>query len=107
MATKYTYFDEGTYRAFLERCEFNEEQIDFLVDQRDSFETTKRQTDTETCPTCGNRKEVNYFDYDGYEREMWYTMNRSGLFEDTEDNKSKITNWNPTHTRTYITETNY
>lgn len=36
---------------------------------------------------------------------LWYTMNRSGLFEnDDEENKSDINNWTPIETRHYITE---
>lgn len=35
-------------------------------------------------------------DFFSFEDEMWYTMNRSGLFEDRQ--------WTPTDTRKYITE---
>lgn len=102
--TKYTWFDVSQYTSFLERWGFNEEQINFLIDQRNSYETLKRSTEIEECECCHNTKEVNHFDYDNYERGMWYTMNRSGLFEDDEDNKTGITNWEPNDTRRFITE---
>ena len=39
---------------------------------------------------------------------MWYTMNRSGLFEkDDEENETEIDDWSPTDTRDYITEIDY
>ena len=41
---------------------------------------------------------------DNWERDQWYTFNRSGLFEDDESNKTDITNWQQWHTRLFITE---
>ena len=41
---------------------------------------------------------------DNWERDQWYTFNRSGLFEDDESNKTDITNWSQWETRHYITE---
>jgi len=77
------------YQRFLTNLKFNEEQIEFLSEQVKDFSIMKQ---------------YEYFDYDCYERDMWYTMNRSGLFEKDIDNKTGITNWSPNHTRKYITE---
>ena len=42
---------------------------------------------------------------DDWERDQWYTFNRSGLFEkDDEENLSDITDWGQDDTRRYITE---
>jgi hypothetical protein len=102
MAT--TWFSEDRYTKFLESYDFNEEQINFLIDQRHNFEALRRNTEREKCEKCGEYHETNDFDLDTYEREMWYTMNRSGLFEDDEENKTGITDWTPEHTRRFITE---
>jgi hypothetical protein len=103
--TTLSWFDVQKYSDFLTRFNFNEEQINFLIDQRRIYETAKRNTETVVCGTCGNSKEVRTFDNDTYEREMWYTMNCSGLFEkDDEDNKTGIKNWTPDYTRLFITE---
>lgn len=104
--TTLTWFSIDRYTNFLKRYDFNEDQINFLIDQRNAFESLKRNEEIEVCETCGKKKNAPQFDYDGYEREMWYTMNRSGLFEDDEENKTGITNWTPHHTRRFITECN-
>ncbi len=104
--TTLSYFDVNKYSDFLTRYNFNEEQINFLTDQRTIYETEKRSIETVTCDTCNKTTEIGTFDADTYEREMWYTMNRSGLFEDIEENLTGITNWNPKHTRQFITECN-
>ncbi len=70
---------------------FNDEQAEFIIQQRRNYEALK---------------EDEFFDYDSYERDMWYTMNRSGLFEKEKSNKSDITNWDPQDTRMHITEYN-
>jgi hypothetical protein len=85
------YTSSGDYVLWLERLDFNEAQIDFLITQREIYL---------------NSKDTEEFDYDSYERDMWYTMNRSGLFEDEPENKTEITDWTPTETRQYITEVN-
>lgn len=99
-----TWFNTDKYINFLKRWKFNEEQINFLIDQRNIFESQKRNTEEVVCNTCGNKKEVTTFNYDDYEREMWYTMNRSGLFENEKQNKTRIVNWTPDDTRRFITE---
>jgi hypothetical protein len=106
MATKHTYtwFNVDKYTKFLEAYDFNEDQINFLIDQKNNYENLKRSTETEICDKCGKAQEVSYFDEDTYEREMWFTMNRSGLFEDEEENRTGITDWTPAETRQFITE---
>lgn len=81
--------DSKSYASFLEENDFNQEQIDFIVKQRENYLNTK---------------EDEFFDEDTHERDMWYTMNRSGLFENDDFNKSEITNWSVSDTRLYITE---
>ncbi len=99
-----TWFDVHTYAEILRKDLFNDEQINFLIDQRNIYEDLKRSTETVICETCNKETEVSTFDDDTYEREMWFTMNRSGLFEDDEENLTGITDWTPNHTREYITE---
>lgn len=77
------------YEKYLFYMGFNFEQIEFIKKQR-AYYTLIR--------------EEEYFDEDTYERDMWYTMNQSGLFEDNEDNKSDITDWTPDDTRMFITQ---
>jgi hypothetical protein len=84
---KFKQFDD--YREFLKDMDFNPEQVNFIVQQRENYESLL---------------EDPMFYYDSYERDLWYTMNRSGLFENDENNKSRITSWDPSHTRLYITE---
>ncbi len=74
---------------YLEKIGFNEEQIMFIDEQINNYM---------------HQKEDEYFDYDSYERDMWFVMNRSGLFERDEDNKTDIFDWGPNETRSYITE---
>lgn len=74
------------YGKYLFYMGFNSEQIEFIKKQR-AYYTLIR--------------EEEYFDIDTYERDMWYTMNQSGLFE---DNKSDITDWTPDDTRMFITQ---
>ena len=80
------------YTHFLKFMDFNEEQIKFIIKQREVYDILRKEKE---------------FHYDTYERDMWYTMNRSGLFEREKSNKSQIYSWNPSHTRMFITETNY
>lgn len=82
------------YEDFLQKYDFNEEQIEFLCTQRQNY--------MQMVENAKDDKEAA-FDYDTYERDMWYTINRSGLFENDEDNKSGITNWGPNDTRRFIT----
>lgn len=81
--------DNNKYISFLLDNDFNQEQIDFIVKQRENYL---------------NLKIDELFDEDTYERDMWYTMNRSGLFENNKSNKSELTNWSVSDTRLYITE---
>lgn len=96
------------YRNYLERWGFNEEQIDFICDQYNAFKAARQdEGEGEKCSECGRKMPAPAFDLDGYERDMWYTMNRSGLFEKDDENKSGITSWEQYHTRRFITEVNY
>ncbi len=80
---------DEAYSRFLERMNFNPEQISFIIKQRGLFLSLRKNED---------------FYYDTYERDMWYTMNRSGLFEKTKENKSDIFEWKVFETRMFITE---
>lgn len=81
--------EDEEYQRFLKQLRFNSSQIDFLLKQRKNYLHLRKQKD---------------FHYDTYERDMWYTMNQSGLFENTKDNIIGIVNWTPQDTRLYITE---
>lgn len=70
---------------------FNEEQVKLILSVRKMYE---------------NQCEDEYFDEDTFERDLWHTMNRSGLFEDDDENSSGITNWGVSDTRRFITEYN-
>lgn len=84
---------ENKVRHYLTSCLFNEKQINFILKQIDDYNYAKGE---------------DWFDYDSYERDMWYTMNRSGLFEkNDEENETEIDDWSPTDTRDYITEIDY
>lgn len=89
-------YNSDQYLKYLEQCGFNEDQVNFIADQRNAFKEMKEN--------ARDNPEEFGFDEDTYERDMWYTMNRSGLFEDDDENKSGITNWGVTHTRRFITE---
>ena len=80
------------YIDYLLNDNFNDEQINFLVKQVNDYHS---------------QKESEYFYYDSYERDMWYTMNRCGLFENEETNKTEITEWEVNETRFYITDIPY
>ena len=81
-------------RHYLTLCSFNKKQIEFILEQIHYYNNLKENEE--------------FFDYDCYERDMWYTMNRSGLFEkDDEENETEIDDWSPTDTRDYITEIDY
>jgi len=83
-------FDEDkNYKQFLKNMDFNPEQVEFIFKQYQIYESLSKE---------------KHFDYDTYEGDMWYTMNRSGLFEKTKENKSGITSWDPHDTRLFITE---
>jgi hypothetical protein len=84
-----TILDKTDYIEFLKDWDFNDEQIEFLVKQRDNYLQLSEDPD---------------FDYDWYERDMWYTMNRSGLFEKDENNITEIYDWGPNETKLFITE---
>ena len=77
------------YNRRLEICNFNDAQIDLIIKCVDNYQVQKKG---------------EWFDEDTYEREMWYTMNQSGLFENEPENVSGFTNWGIGHTRRYITE---
>lgn len=74
------------HMAFLERCGFNQDQVSFICEQRRMFLALIEQCEQDDIP----------LDLDGYERDMWYTMNRSGLFEEKQ--------WGVMETRCFITE---
>ena len=81
-------------RHYLTSCLFSEKQINFILEQIHYYNNLKENEE--------------FFDYDCYERDMWYTMNRSGLFEkNDEENETEIYDWSPTDTRDYITEIDY
>jgi len=84
-----TAIEKSDYIKFLEDWDFNNEQIEFLVKQREIYLQLSEEPD---------------FYYDAYERNMWYTMNRSGLFEKDENNITEIYDWGPNETRLFITE---
>lgn len=83
------------YLEFLRESEFNDSQIKLIVDTRVNFEAFEKENE-------------NTEDYaailDGWERDQWYTFNRSGLFENDDFNDSGITDWEQSDTRRYITE---
>lgn len=81
-------------RHYLTSCLFSEKQINFILEQIHYYNNLKENEE--------------FFDYDCYERDMWYTMNRSGLFEkDDEENETEIDDWSPNETRDFITEIDY
>lgn len=80
------------FEKYLKKYKFNKEQIEFVIEQIKNFEFIKTQ---------------DYFDYDYWERDMWYVMNQSGLFENDESNLTGITNWTPKETREYISEIDF
>ena len=84
------------YFEFLKENDFNEKQIGLIMDVRNQFEEFE----------ADNENEEGYlFALDGWERDQWYTFNRSGLFEaNDEENVSDITDWAQEDTRRYITE---
>lgn len=79
--------EEKKYREELLYDKFNEKQVKFLIEQRNNYLDIK---------------DNDFFDYDSWERDMWYTMNRSGLFEKDKENKTEIYDWGPNDTRAYI-----
>ena len=85
---------ENKIRHYLTLCSFNKKQIEFILEQIHYYNNLKENEE--------------FFDYDCYERDMWYTMNRSGLFEkDNEENETEIDDWSPNETRDFITEIDY
>lgn len=80
------------FEKYLKEYNFNKEQIEFVLEQIKNFKFIETQ---------------DYFDYDYWERDMWYVMNQSGLFEDEESNLTGITNWTPEETREYISEIDF
>jgi hypothetical protein len=83
-----TISDVATYQQRLKESKFNAEQIELITRVKVEYEVAKTQP---------------LFTYDNWERDLWYTMNQSGLFEDDE-NKTGITAWGVSHTRMYISE---
>jgi hypothetical protein len=77
------------HTKLLKSYKFNAEQIEFILNEVENFRSQEKQ---------------EFFDYDTYERDAWYTFNRSGLFEKEKVNKTGITNWSPTETRKFVTE---
>ena len=72
---------------------FNKKQLELISTVRAEFKAFKQE--------CKNNLDA----IDGWERDQWYTFNRSGLFEaNDEENLSGITNWHQNDTRRYITE---
>ena len=74
------------YRNYLKFCNFNDAQIDLVIEQVNIF---------------NNSKVINV---DIHERDLWYTMNQSGLFEEDRTNTAMIYRWCQADTREYITE---
>ena len=77
------------YKDWLEDMDFNPEQVEFIFKQREIYLALK---------------EEDFFDNDVYEKDMWFIMNRRGLFEKNKENKSDICSWEVSHTQMYITE---
>lgn len=84
------------YVEFLRENNFNQKQIDLITSVRTNFESFEKD----------NEENEDYsIALDGWERDQWYTFNRSGLFEDNdEENLSDITCWSQIETRMYVTE---
>ena len=82
-------FANFNYNRHLQKCNFNDAQIDLIIEQVNMYQINKKE---------------GYVDDDTFERDLWYTMNQSGLFEKDDENKTMITLWGVPHTRTYITE---
>lgn len=80
------------YEKLLKLYDFNEEQIQFINKQYENYQIIRKD---------------EHFYYDSWERDMWYTMNQSGLFEKDEENKSEIYDWDPGDTRRFISEVNF
>jgi len=84
---KYT---NKNYIEFLSSFNFNQSQIDFIVKQAEFYYSICKE---------------DYFNYDCYERDLWYVFNQSGLFESNDENNiSDIDIWDTSDTRFYITE---
>ena len=82
--------DKENYISFLQSMNFNEAQIELIVRVKEEYDGLPH-------------RDAGYVD--GWERDQWYTFNRSGLFEgDDEDNKTHIDDWTQSDTREYITE---
>ncbi len=84
-----TISDVATYQQRLKESKFNAEQIELITRVKVEYEVVKAQP---------------LFIYDNWERDLWYTMNQSGLFEDDDVKKTGITAWGVSHTRMYISE---
>ena len=75
------------YLEYLKNWGFNEAQIALIIEQVKNFNGSED------------------VDVDTFERDLWYTMNQSGLFEkDDDENESGIDNWTVNDTRRLITE---
>lgn len=86
----YWKIDDGVEYTEIMGTMFNDEQLQLIQEVRDQYKA---------------QKETEEFDEDTFERDLWYTFNRSGLFEkDDDNNRSDISNWGVHHTRIYITE---
>jgi len=74
----------------LKDSEFNDKQIAFILERIKEYDEIRK---------------FESFDIDNYERDMWYTINQSGLFEkDDDENLTDIDTWSPEDTRSYITD---
>lgn len=74
------------YLDFLIRMGYNQEQAEFIAQQRDDYlERTKKNPFTND-------------ELDTYERDLWYTMNQSDFFG------GEHILWNASDTRMFITE---
>lgn len=104
-------------KEYLTLVGFNEQQAAFIVEQKKNYLALSEQTVKGACSCCGHTKKSHHFDYDSYERDMWYVMNTSGLFErvvDEDDNIDWSSDlpisdglWGPDDTRRYITENKF
>lgn len=75
------------YLEYLKNWGFNEAQIALIIEQVKNFNGSED------------------VDVDTFERDLWYTMNQSGLFEkDDDENESGIDNWTVNDTRRLVTE---
>lgn len=87
------YFTEvDRLKEGLKQDGFNEDQIELVLEAFKEWITLYDEG-------------IDSVEIDRWERDQWYRFNRSGLFEeDDENNKTDITDWSQWETRHYITE---